>query len=165
MARLDDLTLRIDRPRPEFRRANPEAFATAQGDVDTIRRLGTIENRATDAKERFRAHFDRHEDVWVAAEALRLSSQRKFPTLDHPKPRGFDQGSNIVDLMMGQARRNVNARAIVRFATINTVKTRLQNAVVRNRPEQDHQTQSVRVLQASAATAPVIKKKRNGPET
>ena len=134
MPRLDDPTIRVDRPRPNFRAANPEPFARAQGDLEATRQLGAIETRAAAIKDRFRAHVDRNEEVWVVREAMRLVAQRTFPTLQHPRPRGVVQ-NDFAELMMGQARRNVHSRALNRLAAINTTKTAMQNAVLRNRPQ------------------------------
>lgn len=135
MGRLDDPTLKVDRPRPEFRQANPAVFGRTGDDRDTLSRLSVIEQRATGLKDRFRAHFDKHEVAWVLNETLRLLAKRSYPTLDHPKPRNAPD-ENFGELMMGQARRNVHARALRRLSTINSVKTKLQNAVVRNAPRQ-----------------------------
>lgn len=133
MARLDDPTIRVDRPRPDFRAANPEAFARAQGDVEVTRRLGAIETRAAAIKDRFREHFERNEELWVVRETMALSAKRTFPTLQHPRPRGVAQ-NDFAELMMTQARRNVHSRALQRMSNINDTKTRLQNAVIRNSP-------------------------------
>ena len=134
MPRLDAPTLQGDRPTPRFREANPAPFARAQGDVDATRRLAAIETRATAIKDRFRAHFDRNEELWVVREAMSLTAKRTFPTLQHPRPRGVVQ-NNFAELMMGQARRNVHARALNRMSNINTTKTAMQNAVLRNAPK------------------------------
>lgn len=134
MARLDDPTLHIDRPRPDFRAANPEVFGRA-ADAESLRRLSAIERRASDLKDRFRAHFERHEVAWVLAEAVALSNMRSFPTLQHPRPPNRPRG-DFTALTMTEARRNVHARALQRLSALNTTKTRLQNAVIRNAPVQ-----------------------------
>ena len=46
MPRTDDPTVFVPNMRAEFKSANPEVFAKAQGDLDTTRRLGVIEMRA-----------------------------------------------------------------------------------------------------------------------
>ncbi len=140
MPRTDDPTLPVANPTASFRRATPEAFVKAQGDPDTLSRLGAVETRAEGIKQRFYEHFERHEDAWVAAEALKLAANRSYPTLQHPAPRGFGpvpaRGSDVAELMMTRARQNVHARAIKRLTSINSVKTNLQNALVRNKPRQ-----------------------------
>lgn len=140
MPRSDDPTLSVPQPTAEFRSANPEVFGKAQGDLDTTRRLGVIETRAETIKQRFYDHFDRHEDGWVAAEALKLAAKRSYPTLQHPAPKGFGpvpaRGSHLSELMMTRARQNVHARAIKRLTAINSIKANLQNALIRNRPKQ-----------------------------
>lgn len=139
MARSDDPTIAVPTPTRAFRSANPDVFAKAQGDLETTRRLGAIETRAEAIKQRFYDHFDKHEDVWVAREALKLVAQRTFPTFNHPAPRGFEPrktGQDFAELMMTKARQNVHARAILRLSAINTIKTSMQNAVIRNTPPQ-----------------------------
>jgi hypothetical protein len=139
MPRTDDPTLSIPNMRAEFKSANPEVFAKAQGDLDTTRRLGAIETRTEAIKQRFYQHFERHEDVWVAAEAIRLAASRDFPTLQHPAPRVFgaqpSRKPNFAELMMTKAKQNVHARAIRRLTSINSIKANLQNALIRNRPQ------------------------------
>ena len=134
----DDPTLFVPNASAEFKAANPDVFGKAQGDLDTTRRLGVIETRAEAIKQRFYQHFERHEDGWVAAEALRLAAKRSYPTLQHPAPKMFgvqsQRGPDIAELMMTKARQNVHARAIRRLTAINSVKANLQNALIRNRP-------------------------------
>ena len=62
MPRTDDPTLFVPNPTAEFRAANPDVFAKAQGDLETTRRLGTVETRTESIKQRFYAHFEKHED-------------------------------------------------------------------------------------------------------
>lgn len=136
----DDPTLSVPKANAEFRRANPNVFGKVQGDLDTTRRLGVVELRAESIKQRFYKHFERHQDLWIVAEAFKLAAKRTYPTLDHPAPRGFgprpSRSSDLAELMMTRARQNVHARAIGRVMAINTIKTSLQNALVRNRPQQ-----------------------------
>ena len=138
MPRTDDPTLSVPNPSAAFRAANPEVFAKAQGDIETIQRLGAVETRAESIKQRFYGHFERHEDAWVAAEALRLAAKRSFPTLQHPAPKMFgvqsQRGPDVAELMMTKARQNVHARAIRRLTAINSIKANLQNALIRNPP-------------------------------
>lgn len=133
----DDPTLSVPAIQANFRTANPEVFGKA-GDLETTRRLGVVESRAEALKQRFYAHFERNEDVWVSREALKLVAQRTFPTFQHPAPRGFEPrktGQDFAELMMTKARQNVHARAILRLSAINTIKTSMQNAVIRNTPK------------------------------
>lgn len=120
--------------RDGFRVANPVQFGWTQGNLDTTRRLAAIEQRVHDIKQRFRDQFERHEEGWVAVEALKLWEKRNVPTLQHPVPRNYDP-RDFSYLMTSQARRNVHGRAIQRMTKINTMKTRMQNAVVRNTPD------------------------------
>lgn len=140
MPRTDDPTISVPSPTASFRSANPEVFGRAQGDLDTVRRLGAVETRAEAIKQRFYDHFERHEDAWVAAEALKLAAKRSYPTLQHPAPRGFGpgpgRGADVAELMTTKARQNVHARAIKRVTAVNSIKANLQNALVRNRPQQ-----------------------------
>ena len=133
----DDPTLSVPNMRAEFRTVNPDVFAKAQ-DLDTTRRLGAIEMRAEAIKQRFYDHFERNQDAWVAAEAIRLAATRKFPTLQHPAPKVFGaerpRGLDFAELMATKAAQNVHARAIRRLTSINSIKANLQNALIRNQP-------------------------------
>jgi hypothetical protein len=169
----DDPTLSVPNMRAEFRSANPEVFAKAQGDLDTTRRLGVVELRAEAIKQRFYEHFEKHQDAWTAAEAIRLMNSRSFPTLQHPAPRVFGaqqpRGLHISELMATKARQNVHARAIQRVTNINAIKSNLQNALIRNRPQVTQsqanaqtQTPALASQQATNRTAANDSKQKQG---
>ena len=75
-----------------------------------------------------------------AAQMSLVAMAHAYPTLQHPAPRGFGpgpgRGSDVAELMTTKARQNVHARAIKRLTAVNSIKANLQNALVRNRPQQ-----------------------------
>lgn len=163
----DDPTLYVPKASAAFRRANPDVFGKAQGDLDTTRRLGAIELRAEAIKQRFYDHFERHQDLWIATEALKLAADRTYPTLNHPAPKGFgptpSRSSDLAELMMTKARQNVHARAIGRVMAINTIKTSLQNALVRNTPRPIQAQAQAQARTASNDHQPPTKLRQGGP--
>jgi hypothetical protein len=131
------------RQRAAFHRANPASFGRAQGDAAAVRQLGQIQARSSAIKDRARAHYRRFEESWVAREAISLWQKRAGFTDEHPAPEGAP-GKYVAHSIMTQARRNVRARLVQRLTRVNAVKTRMENAVVRNRPRQTQDLQTER---------------------
>lgn len=122
------------RQQAAFKDANPQAYARVGSDIRGIEQIGLIQNRTSAVKEHARAHLKKYHESWVAKEAVNLWKQRAGLTDKHPAPSNVPS-SFIVETIMGQARRNVMARSTRRLTTINEIKARMQNAVVRNRQQ------------------------------
>lgn len=122
------------RSKQAFRKGNPEIYGRAARDIGAVEQIGLIERRAAAIKERARTHFQTYQETWVAREAIEIWRRRARLHLDHPAPSGTP-GEYVAQSIMGQARRNVMARATRRLTAINTIKTRMENAVVRNRQQ------------------------------
>lgn len=123
------------RQQAAFRRANPDAFGRANGNPGAVEQLGMIERRAAMVREHVRAHFKKYQEGWVAKEAIAIWQKRAGFTNDHPAPEGAP-GKYVAQSIMMEARRNVRARVVQRLTRVNVVKTRMENAVVRNRQHQ-----------------------------
>ena len=102
----------------------------AQGDPVTTKQLVNIETRAERIKARATAHHRANKDAWVAREAIRLWKAHVRETSKLPVETVTEGVS--VDNLMWKARHNVKARGTQRLARINGIKSRMQNAVIRN---------------------------------
>lgn len=116
-----------------FQSANPSQFGRVRGSVETTTRLAAIENRAAHVKERMRAHCQKHEESWVAKQAIALWKKRAGIEAKHPMPPGVISGVDP-QVILVDARRIVRARMNARLSNINSIKNRMGNAVVRNQP-------------------------------
>lgn len=122
-------------PKRDFQAANPAPFGKTEGNLDSVRRLGVIEARVAETKERLRDHLARHEGHWVEREAIKLWADQAIAKLSYPPPRGVAPVA-FAEQCFQQAKRNVRERATRRMTKLNTVKARMQNAVIRTAPQQ-----------------------------
>ena len=122
-----------------FRRANPDAFGRVQGNSNAVEQLGLIERRAAMVRERVLAHFKKYQESWVAREAIAIWQKRAGFTHEHPAPDGAP-GKYVAQSIMMEARKNVRARVGQRLTRVNMVKTRMENAVVRNQQQRLRQS-------------------------
>lgn len=130
------------RQKQAFQEASPQVFAKVGRDPGAVEQLGLIERRAAALKEKVRAHHRKYEESWVAKEAIQLWQKRSGLTADHPAPTSVP-GAYVAQSIMGQARRNVTARATRRLIAINEIKTRMENAVVRTRHQRSRKQDAV----------------------
>lgn len=115
----------------EFAAATPASVKAVGGDPAALNQLAAIERRAASVKERFRAHYQKYQEVWVAKEAVKIWRLRGGLS-SGPVPASAHGKEITANGVMADARRNVHARAIGRISNVNSIKTRLSNAVVRN---------------------------------
>ncbi len=115
-----------------FQRTTLEIYRKAQGLPDAIAALRNISVRTDSTKNRLRQHFKRHEETWVAREAIKVWKKRAAPRLNMPAPINIMSNKLATDQIMKQARLNVRRRMAGRLTRINQVKTRMENSVVRS---------------------------------
>lgn len=144
------------RQQAAFRRANPDAFGRAGGNPGAVEQIGMIERRAAQVRERVRAHFKKYQESWVAKEAIAIWQKRAGFANEHPAPASAP-GRYVAQSIMMEARRNVRARVVQRLTRVNVVKTRMENAVVRNRQSQSRQA----APENKAEPLPAIFRKRS----
>lgn len=126
------------RQQAAFRRANPDAFGRVDGNRNAVEQLGLIDRRTAMIRERVRAHFQKYQESWVAREAIAIWQKRAGFTNEHPVPDGAP-GKYVAQSIMMEARKNVRARVGQRLTRVSMVKTRMENAVVRNRQQMRQQ--------------------------
>ncbi|NKE48643.1 hypothetical protein HB662_28005 [Roseomonas frigidaquae] len=114
-----------------FAQATPKAFARVGGNPASVKALAAIERRTTAIKEKAVQHAEKFRDRWTAKEAIRLWQHRLAQNAKYPAPPGEDRSISPEE-MLKIASRNVQARTMRRLASINTIKARMTNAVVRN---------------------------------
>lgn len=111
-----------------FDRANPKIFDRLQGDAASIRHVGNLQSRVNRIKTRLREHYKKYEEPWVAKEGIRIW-QKQLKAAQGRNPVPVDPPAAI----MLEARRNVRARVARRMTNINEIRTRMENAFLRNR--------------------------------
>lgn len=114
-----------------FDLTTPKAYLRAAKNPVAFRTLGAIDKRAEAIKERAIAHYKKFEDRWTAKEAMRLWARHNAQSASHPAPQGARRDVTP-EALMKVASRQVQARTNLRLAKINSIKTRMSNAVVRN---------------------------------
>jgi hypothetical protein len=114
-----------------FNAKTPVGIEYAAGSVASTIAVSRIERRSDVLKERARAHHKKFEDRWVAKEAIRIWQRHLKESAAHPSPRGVNRAL-MPEGILKAASHNVQARTNRRLALINTIKTRMGNAVVRN---------------------------------
>lgn len=119
-----------------FGRTTPAAFARADGDVRLIRTLARIEQRSEAVRKKVIAHAGKFEDRWVAKEAMRVWEKQLQLQKQHPGPVGSEPGISKNEIMR-IAQRNVAARTNQRLTRVNAIRTRMENAVIRNRTDRN----------------------------
>lgn len=117
--------------RTALRQANPDSFGRTGGNPEVVQHVAGIERRASEIKERLRAHSRRFEENWTTREAVGLWQKRVHEAARHPKPEGAERPELEPEALMRDARRNVRARATRRLSNLNAIKTGMQNAVIR----------------------------------
>jgi hypothetical protein len=120
--------------RTAFNGTTPDAVRRADADPATLEQLAAIHRRTEAVKDKVRAHYDKHVEVWVAKEAYKLWQRRAEHAAVGPLP---DQKSNFgrevsANAHMSEARRLVQSRATARLSKVNRISKGLSNAVVRN---------------------------------
>ncbi len=121
-----------NKAKQSFTKTTPDAFRRAQNQGDATAMLRSIEVRANDLKSRMRKHFTRHQETWVAREAIKVWQKRSAPQQKFPNPRNILNNSLAAEQLMKQARINVRRRMAQRLSRINQTKTRMENSVVRS---------------------------------
>lgn len=114
-----------------FTATTPKSFSLANGDPAAITQLRAIEDRSARVKARARAHFGKYEETWVVKESVAIWKKRAglaevtpaLPTLAK---------EYTAQSVMTEARRNVRARMTQRLTSINSIRTRMSNSVIRN---------------------------------
>lgn len=114
-----------------FKQVNPRAYAAVQGNPAAVRTLAKIETRANAIKKKTIAHHKHFEDRWVAKETIAIWQRHLASNAKNPAPPGVEQKVAPAGVMR-LANQVVQARTTARLSRINEVKTRMQNAVVRN---------------------------------
>lgn len=114
-----------------FAAGTPVAIKHAARSVPAISTLSALEKRSSEIKERALLHYKNFEHRWVAKEAIRIWQRQLSQSATHPAPKGATSSVNA-DAIMRMASRNVLARTHQRLARINSIKTRMGNAIVRN---------------------------------
>jgi hypothetical protein len=117
--------------RATFEGTTPRAFRLAQGNPEALTQLKIIDDRTSRTKDRARKHFGKYEETWVVREAADLWKRRAGLSADVSALPAMAKEYTALGLMT-EARRNVRARMTLRLTKINSVGTRMSNAVVRN---------------------------------
>lgn len=120
----------------QFAKLTPRAFERADGDVRLIKTLARIEQRAEALRNKVIAHAAKFEDRWVAKEAMRIWERQLQQQRQHPGPAASEPGVSKNEIMR-IAQRNIAARTNRRLSLVNAIRTRMENAVIRNRATQN----------------------------
>jgi len=115
-----------------FAKANPERYGKVQSRPEATAALRTLDHRSAHIKKSMRQHFRKFQEVWVAREAINIWQKRSALKANHPAPFNYFHRSLAADVIMKQARRNVQVRMSKRLSRVNKIKTRMENNVVRN---------------------------------
>lgn len=138
-----------------FAKTTPAAFTRANGDVRLIKTLARIGERADTLREKVIAHAAKFEDRWVAKEAMRVWEKQLQLQKQHPGPAASEPGVSKNEIMR-IAQRNIAARTNQRLTLVNTIRTRMENAVIRNRTDRN----LTPVFEQAAAPAPHQRQRR-----
>jgi chemotaxis regulatin CheY-phosphate phosphatase CheZ len=114
-----------------FHKVNRPIYGKVAGDAPAIRHIGTLEARSERIKQRLKDHYKKFEESWTAREAITLWQQQ----MKAPSQTGRSNLYDPAAVIMAEARQNVRARVIKRFSKINAIRTRMENAFLRSRPE------------------------------
>jgi len=114
-----------------FSATTPPATVRSVHSVSSLKALAHLEMRGGLIKEKALTHYKKFEDRWVAKEAMRIIKRHLSQAAPHPAPKGVTQSIDENAIML-MASRNVLARTHQRLARINSIKTRMGNAIVRN---------------------------------
>ncbi|MEM9128333.1 MAG: hypothetical protein AAGA97_01250 [Pseudomonadota bacterium] len=119
-----------------FRQSNPRAFQLTQGQAEPTAQLARIDARAGRIMDQARDHYQTHKEPWVAKEAVSLWKDQVRRIGKYPAPDNAVKQISPDDLMK-KARQNVEARQTERLSNIQGIKTRMENAVIRNNQSPD----------------------------
>lgn len=118
-----------------FAGTTPPAFARAGGNPTLVSALTSMEHRADAIKERVIRHAKSFEDRWTAREAIAIWKRHLDSQARNPGPRNAVQDV-APEAVMRMAARQVSARTQRRLATVNQIKTRMGNALIRSLEKQ-----------------------------
>lgn len=131
MARSADGNARTNALSSTFARSTPPAVQRAAHAPTSLKALSRLEERSAAIKERAFAHYKKFEDRWVAKEAIRIWQRHLAQPGLYPAPKSVDR-TVAPEGLSKMASRNVLTRTHQRLARINSIKTRMGNAIVRN---------------------------------
>ncbi|WP_149535741.1 hypothetical protein [Siccirubricoccus phaeus] len=115
----------------DFEQATPKSFTRAGGNPATVKALSAVERRAAKLKAKAVEHARRFQDRWTAKEAIRIWQKRLEQQAKHPAPPG-EERTVFPEEVLKLASRAVQSRTARRLATINGIKARMSNTIVRN---------------------------------
>lgn len=133
------------RARAAFERSNPGFIKNVQGDLNKIREIREIADRAGKIRKELARHLQKHQREWAAKEAVKVYNEREKSTLEHPRPGWASPHHNIAPITE-EARRRVLARNQIRLKRIGEIQKRMQERVAQQvkQKQQNRQSQSTK---------------------
>ena len=124
--------------RQAFEKANPAIWKTIQGQPEKIEKVKNIQDRVQHITHRLNAHAEKHREVWVAREAVKLLEEDGRVVLEHPRPNWARDLPGHLSVLQ-EARNRVQSRIEGRMTRLAQAGQHMEARIASNQvPERNH---------------------------
>lgn len=119
-------------PGHAFQTVNPASYGRTQGNPNVIEALRIVEKRTDQIRQKMQTHFEKYKQNWIAKEAISIWQKRSEISAKYPAPDFAKNDALKSESIMRHADMIVSAKMTKRFMKLNQIKSKMENAVIRN---------------------------------